>query len=433
MLVPLLPLSRSRCLLFCLLIGLFELLAYTASDLVMPGMLGVVQELQADVSHVPFALTCYLIGGVLLQWLIGPWSDDIGRRPMMLAAAVLFAASSFLLAQVHHIELFNALRVLQGCCLGFIVAVAYPALQETFDQAGALRVTALLANIGLLSPLLAPLAGALLLNWVSWRSLFMAQAIVALLIAAGMFFFMPETVGVTRRDGSIVQRRPFNAANVGRSYLRALRDCHFLACCAAIGLIAVPLISWIALSPVLIMHSLGMDIFAYGGMQLPIFGALIAGNLWLSRLADQRTLTQLIQAGRPLLAIGAAVMMVAVVPYPAQSLMGLPLSLVVLVTGLSLYAFGIGIANTTLYRMALFAPDIGTGAAAAMLGTITVLLFSCGAALFAFVRAGDAPGTFGTAAAVAAVCALMTLRLVLTQANAQSPASAASIGSEEKR
>lgn len=35
-------------------------------------------------------MTAYLAGGMFLQWLLGPLSDRIGRRPVMLAGVVWF-------------------------------------------------------------------------------------------------------------------------------------------------------------------------------------------------------------------------------------------------------------------------------------------------------------------------------------------------------
>ncbi len=35
-------------------------------------------------------MTAYLAGGMFLQWLLGPLSDRIGRRPVMLTGVVVY-------------------------------------------------------------------------------------------------------------------------------------------------------------------------------------------------------------------------------------------------------------------------------------------------------------------------------------------------------
>jgi DHA1 family multidrug/chloramphenicol efflux transport protein-like MFS transporter len=76
--------------------------------------------------------------------------------------------------------------------LGFVVAVSYPALQEVFREADAVRLMALLGNVALLSPLLGPLLGSLLLEWLSWRTLFLGLAWRRLLPGWGCMSACPK-------------------------------------------------------------------------------------------------------------------------------------------------------------------------------------------------------------------------------------------------
>ena len=46
--------------------------------------------------------------------------------------------------------------------------------------------------------------------------------------------------------------------------------------------------------------------------------------------------------------------------------------------GLSLYAFGIGIANAGLYRLTLFSSDMSKGTVSAAMGMISMLVFTLG-------------------------------------------------------
>ncbi len=57
-----------------------------------------------------------------------------------------------LLAQT--IEQFTLLRFLQGISLCFIGAVGYAAIQESFEEAVCIKITALMANVALIAPLL---------------------------------------------------------------------------------------------------------------------------------------------------------------------------------------------------------------------------------------------------------------------------------------
>lgn len=82
----LLPVSSRHALFFCLFLSTFELLTYVASDVVMPGMLTVIKDLNAQPHYVPWSLNAYLLGGVSFQWLID-------RRRIDLAAGLYYSSA----------------------------------------------------------------------------------------------------------------------------------------------------------------------------------------------------------------------------------------------------------------------------------------------------------------------------------------------------
>ena len=79
-----------KAILFPLCLVLYEFSTYIANDMIQPGMLAVVKEFNAGDEWVPTSMTAYLAGGMFLQWLLGPLSDRIGRRPVMLTGVIWF-------------------------------------------------------------------------------------------------------------------------------------------------------------------------------------------------------------------------------------------------------------------------------------------------------------------------------------------------------
>ena len=400
----LINLPPRRALGFCLAITLFEWLTYMASDMVMPAMLTVTRDLEADAAHIPNAFNLYLIGGVCLQWLIGPLSDRFGRRPLLLGGCALFGVTCATAVATPGIEVFNALRLLQGMGLGFVVAVSYPALQEVFCEADAVRLMALLGNVALLSPLLGPLLGSLLLEWLSWRELFLGLGLIAALTWIGLHVCMPETIGVVRHDGSQQAPIPFSFRQISSRYLALLRNHRFVGICLALGLMSLPLIAWIGLAPVLLMQRLELSALEYGLWQIPVFAAVILGNLLLDRLLVGHTLAQVIGLALWPFCLGLLGLIAA-----ALSSAALPLA----VCALAVYALGLGMSNAALYRLALFSSDAGKGLVSAMIGMLSIAVMGSGGSLIAIIGGGSNLQSFSLLAGLGGLLCLPLLYRLL--------------------
>lgn len=99
-----------QALLFPLCLVLYEFSTYIGNDMIQPGMLAVVEQYQAGLDWVPTSMTAYLAGGMFLQWLLGPLSDRIGRRPVMLAGVIWFIVTCLATLLAKNIEQFTFLR-----------------------------------------------------------------------------------------------------------------------------------------------------------------------------------------------------------------------------------------------------------------------------------------------------------------------------------
>ena len=246
------------------------------------------------------------------------------------------------------------------------------------------------------------------------HSLYMTSATTGFLARGlALYRFMPETLGVERRDGSRLAFQPIHVLPLLNGYGQLLANRRFVAGSAALGLVGLPLIGWIGLSPVLLIHDEGLSTLDYALWQLPVFGGLIMGNLIINRIADRYPLTSLVRG--------------ALWPYLA-GLLGMMLvtwllpSVLSLVAGLSVYALGLGIANAVLYRMTLFSSEQSKGLVSAMLGMITIALLGLGGALLAMLGAGASLLSFALAAGIAGIAALWPLKVVLNAASAETEA-----------
>ncbi|WP_171503485.1 chloramphenicol efflux MFS transporter CraA [Acinetobacter haemolyticus] len=345
-------------LMFPLALVLFEFAVYIGNDLIQPAMLSITEQFGVSATWAPSSMSFYLLGGASVAWLLGPLSDRLGRKTVLLAGVAFFTVCCLLILLTHNIEQFLALRFLQGIGLTVISAVGYAAIQETFEERDAIKVMALMANISLLAPLLGPVLGAFLIEHISWHWGFVAIAAVSFLSWFGLKKFMPS-----QQQSRVKQ--PFSY--MFDDFKKVFTNRHFLGLSLALPLVAMPLMLWIALSPIILVDELKLSSMQYGLAQFPIFFGLIAGNIVLIKVMDRFALGKTILVGLPIMLFGTLFLLLGVI---------WPIYLVpCLLIGMTLISFGEGISFSVMYRFALMSSDVSKGTVAAAVSMIMMMSF----------------------------------------------------------
>ena len=165
---------------FLLYLALLSMLGFLATDMYLPAFGAMQHDFNTASGTISASLSLFLGGFALAQLIWGPLSDRIGRKPVLLAGLLLFALGCGGMLWVADARLMLALRFLQavGVCAA---AVSWQALVvDRYPQAHANKVFATIMPLVALSPALAPLLGAWLLNHFSWRAIFMALLLLTL-------------------------------------------------------------------------------------------------------------------------------------------------------------------------------------------------------------------------------------------------------------
>ena len=345
-------------LMFPLALVLFEFSVYIGNDLVQPAMLAITKDFGVSSSWAPSSMSFYLLGGACMAWLLGPLSDRLGRKKVLLAGVLFFVLCCLLILLTHTIESFLALRFLQGIGLTVISAVGYAAIQETFAERDAIKVMALMANISLLAPLLGPVIGAFLIDHVSWHWGFIGIAFLAFLSWFGLKAKMPDTK-------LSIPKQPFSY--ILDDFKQVYKNRRFLAMTLALPMVSMPLMLWIALSPVMLVEELGFSSMQYGLAQFPVLGGLIAGNIVLIKIIDKLALGKSVLMGLPIMLLGTVVLLAGVI---WQDYL-----IWCLIAGMTLISFGEGISFSVLYRFALMSSEVSKGTVAAAVSMLLMFSF----------------------------------------------------------
>lgn len=322
--------------LFVIFLVMYEFSTYISNDMIMPGMLRVVTEFHASINFVSLSLTIFILGNSLLQLCLGPLSEYFGKRRVILVGNLLFLVFTFFLVMSHSIYEFMLGRLLQGSGLAFI-AIGYGVIHEKFNDKQAVKIFALMGNVSLLAPLLGPVAGALIINSYGWRYIFVITSAIALISLAGLYLFTPK---------STTPQVNLNLLKIGKTYLKIVCTPVFIIGALCSSLAMLPIMCWIGLAPTIIMQTMKLSMLHYATYQLISVGGLALSTVVLNIVAGKLGFYRLIQIGSTIAFTGLS----------ASLIFHTDLNMVV--SGMLLYSFGLGIFNTIIMRLVMTTPNL---------------------------------------------------------------------------
>ncbi len=381
---------------------LYEFLTYIANDMIMPGMIKVVESFNGPDSAVATSLTLYILGGASLQLFLGPISDRYGRRPVMLWGALLFFLCTIAIACSNSINQFLAARFFQGMGLCFISVIGYATLQEIFAEMDAIRLISIMANVSTAAPLLGPLLGAAFILYFSWRFIFIIIGIFALFALWGLWRYMPEPVGQIKTDGEEIKRISLSPRVVAHNYYNLLKNPAFMLGSLALGFLVLPCVAWIALAPVILIKDAKLTVMEYALWQFPVFASILLGNWLLQRLTRKGTLRKILVTGSLISSFGLC--LTFIIPFSANNYF------IWLLPGFIIYFFGLGITGGPLNRFIIFSTPVGKGTTSALMSMIAMCIQALGIEvanhLYTFMPSN---ALFGLYSAFAAILYLLVL------------------------
>ena len=109
-----LRIDKSRRLWMAILLGSFAAIAPLSTDMYLPSLPALAEDLQSNTSVAQLTLTANLLGLGLGQLWLGTLSDQRGRRMPLIISLAVYCLSSFLCTIAPSIELLIILRFIQG-------------------------------------------------------------------------------------------------------------------------------------------------------------------------------------------------------------------------------------------------------------------------------------------------------------------------------
>jgi len=178
-----------------------------AIDITLVALPAMTRALDGDPSQSGLVVAAYLAGFAPGQLAWGLAGDRFGRRAAVLAGVVSFVLATIACALAPTFAHLLAARFLQGFAGGSGPVLSRAYVRDIATDVSAARLLALLTAILGAAPLLAPILGSALLEFVDWRAIFWFTAAYGALLHLFAVARLPEP-RPARRDGPAVRLLP---------------------------------------------------------------------------------------------------------------------------------------------------------------------------------------------------------------------------------
>lgn len=346
--VPAKTSSLSILLILISLLGVFPL------DVILPSVPQMAEYYAVDTKRIAYSVSLFALGVALSQAVIGPLSDCVGRKRLLIAGLLVGIAGAIGCMRTTHYETFMVFRLLQAMGCGcFVLSQALVQDSYSGQQRNAMRI--LLTSASGVFIALSPLAGSVLQQYWGWQGSFQAFVMLAVLVLLLCLMLLGEDRASRYRGGFLP------------GYCQILKDRKFLVYSIFSCLAFACHFSFVVVSPLLLMGPLGLTEFAFSMVFLLYGLAYMVGGVVANSL--NRSMSTQAQIGCGFALIGTA----GIALHLAIS--SGALVLIDLVLPLTLCTIGTTIVRPAATTYALSRHPDRAGAAASVSNT---LLFACG-------------------------------------------------------
>ncbi|MGL4615609.1 MAG: purine nucleoside transporter PunC [Shewanella sp.] len=270
---------------FLFYLALLSMLGFIATDMYLPAFKAIEGSFSSSPSQVAMSLTCFLAGLALGQLLYGPLVNKIGKRYALIVGLIIFALASLFIANSDSILMLNTARFFQaiGACSAGVIWQAI--VVEQYDADKAQGIFSNIMPLVALSPALAPILGAYILNGFGWRAIFITLCVIAFLLILMTLYFVPSKAQQQHSEQSSV------------SYFQILKNTRYLGNVIIFGACSGAFFAYLTVWPI-VMEQHGYQATEIGLSFIPQTIMFIVGGyaskLLIKRLGADITLNVLL-------------------------------------------------------------------------------------------------------------------------------------------
>jgi DHA1 family bicyclomycin/chloramphenicol resistance-like MFS transporter len=266
--------------------GLAVLLAALATvspfsiDTFFPSFPAIAAEFALNAWQMQQTLTAYLVPFAIMALVLGPLSDALGRRPIVLVGLAVYSAASIACASAPSFAWLLACRALQGMSAGVGMAVGRAIVRDLHEGPQAQRLMSTITMIFGIAPAIAPVVGGWIHVAFGWRAVFIFMVLIGVALIIASYLRLPETHPEERRA-------PLHPGNLARTAWRIAANHEFILLALAAGMTLCAMMTYLGAAPAIVLGFWHLTETQFAWLFAPIIAGFMLGA-WLSgRLAGR--------------------------------------------------------------------------------------------------------------------------------------------------
>ncbi len=182
-----------------IVLGTLALIGPFAIDMYLPAMPAIAADLGVGETAAQATITSYFIAFGLAQMVYGPWADQSGRKLPIYVGLSIFLVASAGAGWAGSMGELVAWRFLQGLGGAVLMVLPRAIIRDMYTGPQATKLMAAIMLVISVSPMLAPLAGSIALQFGGWRTIFAILFVGSFASLAMTAFLLPETLPAGKR------------------------------------------------------------------------------------------------------------------------------------------------------------------------------------------------------------------------------------------
>ena len=259
-----------------ILLGVLSAFGPFVVDLYLPSLPQLAQFFDTTTSMTQLTLTTAMIGLAVGQLLLGPMSDKFGRKIPLIISLLIYIISTILLIFSPNIETMIVLRAVQGLSSAGSVVISRAVATDLYRGREMTRFFGLLMMINGIAPIISPILGSLLLEYIGWKGVFFFLAIIGIVVLLFCLRLKESLIIEKRLKGSVL--------STFFTFGKIIKNRLFMSYVGIESFLLAAMFAYISASPFILQSFYGLSAFTFSfcfganGAAL-VMGAIIGGKL----------------------------------------------------------------------------------------------------------------------------------------------------------